>query len=224
MKNKRLKICSYCGRIFYHGTWKKIDFDDIIRKEYNLKDFNVIYPKNKGPGIRTEIIVEYHKGKETIQVPIKVMYTVCDRCRKKTSTYYEGILQLRNADKDIIDFVNKRIKQDDIFVSKKISKGKNIDLYLGSRKFITNIGKELDKRFNGQLKISRKIVGRNKQKGRDIYRVNVVFKRYNFKIGQILEYKGRKIKIKNIGKFISGIDINTNKKVSIKADELIRAL
>ncbi len=135
--------------------------------------------------------------------------------------YYEGILQLRNPDGDVIKFVKKRIdKRKDVFITKEKKIGDGIDLYLSSQRFLRALGKKLKQNFPGILKESRHLHTKKRITSRDIYRVNILFKLIDIKKDKIIDYKGDRIKVRSIGKIISGINIKNGKKVSLKLRDL----
>ena len=139
----------------------------------------------------------------------------------KPAGYFEGILQLRNTNKEVVDFVRKSVdERKDAFISKEKEIKNGIDFYLTSQRFLRALGKKLKNKFNGELKESRKLHTRNRLTSRDVYRVTVLFRLLKFKKWDVVNYKGDKIKIKSIGKLISGIDVKTGKRVSFKADDI----
>ena len=90
--------------------------------------------------------------------------------------YYEAIIQLRPAEKNLLECVENQIRKKDIHVSKveKIKTGVNI--YVSSRKFAMGLGRKLKKSFKGELKLSRSLYSRSRQTGKTIYRVTVCFR------------------------------------------------
>src|SRR3989344_4636961 len=92
------------------------------------------------------------------------------------SDYYQGILQLRDVNEEILSFVHNQIKKrSDTAVTKTVKFSNGVDLYITSQKFIRILGKKLKESFGGQLKMSAKLHTRSKE-GRDLYRVNVFFR------------------------------------------------
>ena len=94
---------------------------------------------------------------------------------------------------------------------KKVTNG--FDIYLAPQKSLRSIGNKLQNRFGGQLTISTKLHTKSRITSRDLYRVNMLFRIPKFKKGDIIEYKGDKIKIMNIQKKVFAKDIKTGKKL-----------
>ena len=137
--------------------------------------------------------------------------------------YFQGILQLRNCNQEVIDFVENQIEKaerKDVYVSKKVKVIGGVDIYLTSNKFLRSLGKKLKKSFNGELKESEKLFSRNRQTQKNIYRLNVLFRLTKFKKGDIVEFRGRKVKIMNIGSKVQAKEVETGKRIILKLNEL----
>lgn len=140
---------------------------------------------------------------------------------EKHSQYFEGILQLRNTDKDVLDFVLNLVeKRDGISISKTERVVNGFDLYFISQKFLQQIGKKLKGNFNGELKTSAKLFTRSRITGKEVYRVNVLFRQHNIKKGDIVIYKGEKVQIVGIGKKILAKNTKTGKKLTLNFGDL----
>ena len=136
------------------------------------------------------------------------------------SDYYQGILQLRDVNDEILSFVHNQLKKrSDAVVTKTIKFSNGVDLYITSQKFIRALGKKLKESFGGELKISSKLHTRNKQ-GKDLYRVNVLFRLSKYKKGDIVSVRGDKVRLITIGKKIFAKDLKTGKKVTIRNSDL----
>ena len=142
---------------------------------------------------------------------------------KYPPNYFQGILQLRDCKKEILDFVENQIEKagrEDVYVSKKIKVVGGIDLYLTSKNFLRSLGKKLKNAFNGELKESEKLFSRDRQSGKNIYRLNVLFRLTKFKKGDIVEFKGKKVKIMGIGSKVQAKEVKTGKRIILKLNEL----
>jgi nonsense-mediated mRNA decay protein 3 len=136
--------------------------------------------------------------------------------------YYEGILQLRNPTKEVIRFVKDQIKKrKDIFISKEVMLKNGRDVYLSSQKFLLGLGRNLQNRFGGQLKTSRRLHTISKETSKQVYRVTVLFRLPLFKTGDIITYRGEKLKINSISKKIFAQDIKTGKKFTLKFEDFM---
>lgn len=137
------------------------------------------------------------------------------------ANYYQGILQLRNVGDNVIDFVNSQLKKrNDVAVTKTVKMKDGIDLYITSQKFIQILGKKLRKSFGGELKISSKLHTRSRQ-GKDLYRVNVLFRPSKYKRGDIISVRGDKLRLVSIGTKIFARNIKTGERVKIRHSDLL---
>ena len=137
--------------------------------------------------------------------------------------YFEGTLQLRNIGDEVVEFAVKEIEKNENANIAKISKVTNgIDIYVAPQKLLRSIGNKLQHHFSGQLIVSRKLHTRSRVTSKDLYRVNVLFRIPKFKKGDIIEYKGDKIKVISIQKKVFAKDIKTGKKLNLNFKDLFR--
>lgn len=129
--------------------------------------------------------------------------------------YFEGTLQLRNPDNEVKEYVENQIdKAKNVFISKIVKHKNGLDYYVSSRKFLHQLAKKLLVAFGGELKESPRLFSRNRQTGKEVFRLNVLFKLYDFKKGDIINIDKKIVKVTNISKSISSINIKTGKKTT----------
>jgi len=93
------------------------------------------------------------------------------------SSYYEAILQLRPAKKELLNFIDKRIEERGNVTIAKIEELKTgVDIYLSSWRYALSLGRMLKRSFGGTIKITRSLYSQSKQTGKRIYRVTVLFR------------------------------------------------
>ncbi len=91
--------------------------------------------------------------------------------------YFEAVLQLRPYNEKVLRAVEKMVgDKDGVFISKVVKQKTGLDLYISSQKFAQTIGKQLKKRFKGELKVSGTLFTRNRLTSKDVYRVTVLFR------------------------------------------------
>ena len=136
--------------------------------------------------------------------------------------YYQGILQLRDVSDEVIGFVHSQIeKRHDVAVTKTVRFPNGFDLYITSQKFIRILGKKLKESFGGELKVSSKLHTKNRQ-GKDLYRINVLFRTAKYKKGDVVSVRGDKVRIIHLGTKIFARNMKTGKKVRIRNSDLPR--
>ncbi len=93
--------------------------------------------------------------------------------------YYEAIIQLRPADKEILKFVNKQIRKQKgkVSIAKIVELKTGVDIYLTSQRFALSLGRVLKKSFKGELKITRSLYKISRITSKKIYRLTVCFRK-----------------------------------------------
>ncbi len=89
---------------------------------------------------------------------------------------YEAKLQLRPFDKDVYDFVQIKIRKENIEVIHEQKLKEGVDIYVNSAKFAFGLAKKLKKQFKGSSKVTRSLIGLNKKAGKQIHRITVLFR------------------------------------------------
>ncbi|MFC1741400.1 NMD3-related protein [Nanoarchaeota archaeon] len=226
-KDVVVKKCVDCDKFMVKFQWRSFDDVDegiveaVRTKIKNPREIPLeVIPRHKElvnkPGVKQELEMEVSVEGQDFIIPGWIEFTYCDRCCKAGTEYFEGTLQLRNVGKDVVDYVRKDIVDNQVSVAKEIVKGKNVDMKLSSAKYLRALGKRLQQRFNGELTISSKLFTRNKMTSKEVHRVTVLFKIRDYKVGDVVESRGKNVKIKTVGKRVSGVDVDTGKKVFVE--------
>lgn len=233
-KEVKVQICSYCKKFFIKNKWVKYDnIKDVlvtyVKKNVKIKGIafivNPIIPKtfNQGPGSKNHIEIEIRSGDEEYLIPATVSFTLCPHCSRSTGNYFEGILQLRNCPDHIISFaineLNSKNERGVYITTKEKVKG-GVDLTVTSQRYIQSLGKILQEKFKGELKVNVKLFSVDKMTSREVFRTNVLFRMPPFSVGDIVQAKGRKVKILRIGKKVSVIEEETGKKKTFQYKEI----
>ncbi len=94
-----------------------------------------------------------------------------------TSRSYEGILQIRPNNQEILGYVYREIeKAGNVFITREIIKKFGIDLYLTNKFFMIQLGKKLKQRFHGTITRSRSLYKTSRMTSRQVYRSTVCFR------------------------------------------------
>jgi nonsense-mediated mRNA decay protein 3 len=135
--------------------------------------------------------------------------------------YYEGILQLRNPNKEIIHFVREFCREEGVKLALEEKVANGVDFYLSSQKKLQTLGRRLHGKFHGELNTTRKLMTQDKMTNKKIYRLNLLFRMPQFKKGDMVMYKGRCIQVKAIwNKKFLGIDMDSGEKINLKYNEI----
>ncbi len=97
------------------------------------------------------------------------------------ASYFEGILQLRNPNEEVIAFIkDTTLKDKRAIIVKEEDVNGGIDYYYSSQKYIQSLGKKLQQIFSGEYKVTSSLHTKSKM-GKDLYRVTVLFRVLDFK-------------------------------------------
>ena len=229
-KEIRIKKCISCDRFMIKSRWQRFrNTDEGIISAVNTKiknpkkiylDIKPQYKELKDkPGAKQEVELAITADSQEFVIPATIDFTYCPKCAKAGTQYFEGTFQLRDASADVLGFVRKDIaahEKEGVHVTKETGKAGNMDFQLTSAKYIRALGKKLKQKFKGELKETSKLFSRDRLTGKELHRINVLFRLRRYKIGDVVESKGRMVKIKTLGKRVSGVDIKTGKKVFVE--------
>lgn len=127
--------------------------------------------------------------------------------------YFEGILQLREIDEEILDFVLSQFEKNDIYISKMVKLKKGYDIYSSSNKFSRKIARRLLNSYGGEIKESPTVFSRNHMTSKDVYRLNVLYRPSKFRRGEVVVNHNDVYKVTSIEKgYVIGINLMNGKK------------
>ncbi len=94
------------------------------------------------------------------------------------NTYFEGILQLRNPNKEVISYIENQFRKNPKeWIANVVGlKSGGFDFYVSSNRFLRKLGRKLKKAFKGEIKHSKKLHSTNRQTSRKVYRGTVLFR------------------------------------------------
>lgn len=137
---------------------------------------------------------------------------------QKHPLYYEAVLQLRDTSQEVIDFAEDEIARVGLKVAKTVRLKNGFDYYLSDNSLTRALGKRLHEKFGGEHKTTASLWG--VKKGKEVYRVTVLFRGIPFDKGDLVEYRGETYKVKILGKDIMLQHIKTGEKVHVKYKEM----
>ncbi len=142
-----------------------------------------------------------------------------DKLKDKHPEYYEGILQLRDCSKEILDWVVNKVKKEKKARISKIKKVRGgFDLYFSDQHYMQRIGKKLKETFPGIMKKSSKVFTFSRVTSKTVHRVNVLFRSLPVKINQTFKYLGEQVKLTKVNKKMVTLMSKDGKKMVIKLD------
>lgn len=166
----------------------------------------------------------------THQAEVKIIlnHSLCSNCSNiRSGTYFVSILQLRVNDENQSEFILEVLEEienftDNIFkqdqrqyISRVEEQRYGMDLYLSTNELMNHIIKYLKSRYHFLMRRTKKLVGRDNQKGKNLYRLKTLVKFLPFSLND-------KIVINNVEYYVESI---TKSKIILKNktnDKLIK--
>ena len=132
--------------------------------------------------------------------------------------YFEGILQVRNVSPDVMEFIYRTIAQDRrAVVVKEKRVGDGWDLYLTSQKYVQSLGKKLQAKYGGGVKVTATLHTRSRT-GKDLYRVTVLFRVPRFRAGDTFVFEGEEYEVLRIAKQVQVRHKKSGKRLLLKQE------
>ena len=195
-KELKIVICPRCQSYLYQNKWHKrfSNQDDVNLKKIisrilperlklqpgaKINNLGIVIEDNQdGKKINVKLILNssvYNtKSKDTHFLEITKEQSICNLCRKKSSSYYEAKIQIRPRNESMLRLIKNCINENNIGVSAETEKEFGYDLYLTNKKDISKITSIVKKKFEIEVKISRTLYGR--KDGREVYRTTALLR------------------------------------------------
>ncbi len=223
-------------RTFHKGSWHLFnDLDQLIKKrvcealgkkiDITVEPYEFIFQAKEKIDVIARAVIE---GKE-IELPVRLSYRQCDYGQKSKTQYFEGILQLRNATKDVQDFIGrelKKVSKKGSFITKTVETKKGVDLYFTEKNHMKLIAQKVNIRFGGIIKINPQLFSFSHLESKNLYRLNILVELPEFTVGDIISYihtgtrnrdgKLHYVKIEKMGKLLQATDIMLAKHVALE--------
>jgi NMD protein affecting ribosome stability and mRNA decay len=237
-KDIKIVICNSCHSFVHKNKWtkfkdinlavKKIATDNITAKVRVGKIVGAVKEKimNHKAGIKTEIILDIIHKTQHFDIPAKLAVTLCPKCSKKGTTYFESIIQLRNCNDEIIDFVRSEVAKHNkkgIFINKEVPldkySKKDVDVYITNQTYAKTLAARVKKNYGGIIKKNAQHFSLNWQTTRTIYRLNVLIQLPNYFKNDVLKIDNHLYKIISVSDNIHVEDLRTKHKTSLAHKE-----
>ena len=233
LEGLEVKICAYCGNYFKDNRWiTHENLKGAIRKiisaklDKKPKKIELIIPEHDaGPGLRVDFEAHLDFGEQEFVLNAPIKYTLCSHCGMKGSQYFEGVIQLRNSNKEVCDFIKKEAEAQaskGVFINKTEREGDGFDFYVTSNRFIQHISNAVRKKFGAEVTKSARLFSHDNLTSKHIYRLNVLIKLPKFKIGDGVSVDGDEYLIKKVGQKVELLNSKTGKKISMNYKDVER--
>jgi nonsense-mediated mRNA decay protein 3 len=209
IKPARLTLCVNCANVRLHSDWREMEEEEAVVKALSpALQFNPVaqitgveFGKAKierKPGIRKTVevlavVTGHHEEarqdyEEEYDVPLQYDVTVCPRCSKKGTAYFEGILQIRNQSVAIRTAIYDYLKtHKNLRLAKEVPVATGSDYYLSNQRGVNHLARELHAHFGGELKVSAQHFSYDHSAGKNLYRVNAYLEIPEFGKGDVVK-------------------------------------
>ena len=134
--------------------------------------------------------------------------------------YFQGIMQLRNVDQELIDFVVAQFAKHKVAIAKIKPLKTGVDIYSASNRFSRNLGRKIQKQFGGELIESVRIFTRDKFTSKDVYRLNVLYRAFPVKKGDVIARDTRVYQITSLDRqHLVLLDLATGHKTRLRFED-----
>ncbi|MFX1303914.1 MAG: NMD3-related protein [Promethearchaeota archaeon] len=146
-------------------------------------------------------------------IKLNLNHTLCKNCTNlRGGTYFLSIIQLRVKDekqfdliKEVLEEINEYVErffEEDHrqYISKIEDQKYGVDLFLSTNELMNHLIKFLKTNYYFLLKRSKKLVGRDSQKGRNLYRLKTLIKFLPIRNNDIISIENRNYIVEKITK------------------------
>ncbi|MFW9972092.1 MAG: NMD3-related protein [Candidatus Odinarchaeota archaeon] len=199
------------------------DILQAYQKKNNI-DFSISFDEDtflfSSKDLLTSLEVSIHgistkdvKLEHTQIIKVNLNYTLCKNCTNlRGGTYFLSIIQLRVKDenqfeliKNTLDEINEFVetlfeKDHRQYISKMVNQKYGVDLYLSTNELLNYLLSFLKSKYYFLLKRSKKLVGRDIQRGKNIYRLKALIKFLPVSVNDTFSIEDQNFRVENITK------------------------
>lgn len=173
-------------------------------------EFEVQDPYVYAVTVRTVCDVMGYEAEDEGSTIVRIKNTVCKRCSRVLGSYYESILQIRSASKELtpelqeesLAMVENSVARQaatnrSLFITKMELVIGGVDVFLSSISLGKSLARELSDAFCAETKESPKLVGQTRD-GQDMYRLTYLVRLPDYHVGDVVTFQGRYCKLTRV--------------------------
>jgi nonsense-mediated mRNA decay protein 3 len=217
IKPERNEIISILEQALYRHLLKSLEKRHNIEFSFAYDEESFIY-SSKDLLTSLEVSIQgFLRDNRNIQhsqtIRVNINYMLCKNCTNlRGGTYYLSIIQLRVKHEEqfglinnIIDEINEYVENlfkidPKQYISKIEDQKYGVDLYLSTNELMNNLIKFLRSKYHFLYKRTKKLVGRDNQRGKNLYRFKSLIKFLPVAINDELLIEGQHFRVENIMK------------------------
>ncbi|HYD03406.1 MAG TPA: NMD3-related protein [Alphaproteobacteria bacterium] len=242
-KDIKIFICSNCKSYNHKNKWHKFtSLHSVIDKilEDNVKHKKVKFEKINEfkedellafkAGVHKDINLTVSIGHEKFDLPAKFDVTLCPKCSKQGTKYFEGILQTRNVNDEIIAFIkNDAAKQRSkgVHINKEVrieGDNLNIDYYYTDKSYLKVIAEKLRNHFGATLKHNAQLFSIDWETSKNLYRLNLLVEFPKYTKNDVLKMDNQLYLVVSMDEKIHVLNMKTNSKTLLSHKDTYEVL
>jgi len=236
-KEIKLFVCNKCKSYNYKNKWQK--FQDLnkvmkmivtecVRQKivyHEMKDEQIEELLSYKAGVHKPFNVVINVGKEKFDLPAVIDVTLCPKCSKQGTKYFEGVLQVRNITPEIYQFIKNDLakqKSKGFHINKEVNiddTDENIDFYYTNKGYLKIIAEKLRSSFGAILKHNAQLFSIDWETSKNLYRLNVLVEFPKYHKDDVIKLDGHLYKIVSMDSKIHVLNLETNTKTLLPHKE-----
>lgn len=205
-----IRLCP-TRRYFYKGAWKRFTHTDIIIERVvkdTVGDATILRISDsleahvEKEGAEKEFKIQAKEEDTTYIIPLVATTTRSPFAKKIGGQYYEGILQVRNADHTVKNWLHSFLKKSfnkGIIINNIVEKGDSIDLFFADKRNIHKVARKMQRVFGAYLETNPSIHTRDRQTQKDVYRISTLVQLPGFREKDVIELDDHTLYITKLG-------------------------
>src|SRR6266705_4032167 len=235
--------CASCGSFRFRSGWSKLDRDlattRLLRERipaerpFERVTFTFVAREEDANNFSLTVkAVGRFQDLESVQgfrTRVRIKPSLCDSCQKQRGRYYEGILQVRGEDRELMPrevgavrtFVTARVDRSEgaaTFVSRIEEVHGGLDFYVSTNALAKGLARDIAGSFGGTVSASPKLFGQ--KQGKEVYRVTALVRLAAFQKGDVVRHKGSLAEVTSIRPFVVLRDLVTGERRRFKPKDV----
>ena len=147
------------------------------------------------------------------KIRLTIEYQYCKNCLNlRGGSHFQSIIQLRVKDERNFDFLSEVLNEIEAHVENEFQRDPRqyiseirdekyvVDLMLSTNEIMNKIVSVLKGKYNFIMKRSKKTVGRDSQRGKDLYRLKTLIKFLPVKKGDLISFQDEEYRVEQVAK------------------------
>jgi len=232
-KDIKIVLCNNCKSYFYKNKWAKFhDINSVINtvvtgnvkhavKVSKISDIGAETILEYKAGVKKDHVIKVSVKNEHFDLPMTIEVTLCPKCSKQGTKYFQSILQVRNSTDEIHAFIRNEIakqKKKGIHLNKEEyidDTGKNIDYYLTNQSYAKVLAEKLRDNFGGIIKKNAQLFSVSWETSKNLYRLNILVELPRYRKNDAIKSDEQLYKIVSMDEKIHVLNLKTNAKTSL---------